>query len=128
MNAKIQQFQAPCSKCGGKCCEYVAIEIDKPTSKTDYDNIRWYLAHDKVHIFVDHDKKWFVEFRTPCTKQLENKMCSIYSKRPKICRDHGNVEGECEFYDSPYMAYFKTLEGFEKYLNKKGIDWRFKKS
>ncbi len=127
MNAKIPDFLAPCNECGGKCCEYVAIEIDKPTSKSDYDNVRWYLVHRNVNIFIDHDSKWFIEFRTPCEKQQFDKRCSIYEIRPKICRDHGNVEGECEFYDNPYKKYFKTAEEFQLYLENKGIDWRFKK-
>lgn len=116
----------PCMQCGGSCCKYVAIEIGKPTTKTEYDHIRWYLLHKDVNVFVDHDKKWFVEFRSPCENLTKQYRCTDYFKRPEICRDHGTSHGECEFYDTPYHLYFKSSYEFEKYLEKKGIDWQFK--
>ena len=119
-------YKAPCNECGGRCCNYIAIEIDKPKTKNDYDSMRWYLSHKNVNIFIDHKKKWFVEFRTPCEFQKDDKKCGIYNKRPNICRSHGNSEGECEFYDSPYSEYFSSLTELEKYLDNKGIDWKFK--
>ncbi len=122
-----ETFQPPCFKCGGRCCNYVAIEIDRPSSKKDYDYIRWYLAHKKVNVFVDHEKNWFVEFRTDCEFKEKNHRCSIYNERPNICRGHGNGEGECEFYDSPYSAYFSSLKEFEDYLEKKNKKWRYSK-
>ncbi len=127
MKEKEKPFVPPCDRCGGKCCEYIAIEIGKPVTKTDFDHIRWYLLHHKVHVFIDHDKKWYVEFRSPCEAQDSTKRCRIYGRRPKICRDHGNVDGECEYFDNPYKRYFKSADEFEKYLEYKGIDWRFKK-
>jgi uncharacterized protein len=127
MKKKMEQFQPPCGECGGRCCQYTAIEIDRPTSKNDYDNIRWYLSHKNVHVFVDHDKKWHVEFRSPCENLGPDNMCLIYEIRPRICRNHGNLEEECEYFDSPYLRYFSTRLEFEKYLNKKSIQWRFKK-
>jgi Fe-S-cluster containining protein len=126
MAGKEEIYQAPCDKCGGKCCEYVAIEIDRPRTKKDYDHIRWYLVHKKVHVFVDHDRKWYVEFRSPCERLQKDKRCSFYNDRPKICRDHGNMDGECEYFDSPYTHYFKTVKQFERFLKKKGIDWKYK--
>jgi len=125
-NMTDKEFQPPCEECGGSCCRYVAIELDKPTTKTDYDHIRWYLFHKDVNVFIDHDKNWFVEFRTPCVAQNKKNQCSVYEDRPKICRDHGNSDGECEFYDTPYHMYFTDVREFEKYLEKKKKNWRFK--
>jgi len=126
MKKKKFSFHPPCDTCGGKCCEYIAIEIGRPTTKTDFDNIRWYLTHKNVNIFVDHDKKWHVEFRTPCEKLTKNKKCLMYENRPQICRKHGNKEQECEYYDSPYTLYISSIKDFEAYLQNKGIDWKFK--
>jgi uncharacterized protein len=122
-----KKYAAPCEECGGKCCKYIAIEIDTPGTKKDYDYIRWYLLHKDVNVFIDHSKKWFIEFRTPCEVQDDNNNCTIYNDRPKICREHGKEDGDCEFYDSPYFKYFSNCIEYEKYLNKKGIDWKFKK-
>ncbi len=127
MIKKNKEFAPPCDDCGGRCCQYTAIEIDKPTSKTDYDNIRWYLSHKNVHIFIDHDRKWHVEFRSPCENLGSDNRCLIYDIRPHICRNHGNLEEECEYFDSPYLHYFHTRVEFEAFLKKKSIDWRFKK-
>ncbi len=117
----------PCHECGGSCCKYVALEIDKPVNKTDYDNIRWYLLHRNVNVFIDHERKWFVEFRSPCEALSETGACEVYEERPKICREHGNYEGECEYYSSPYAEYFSSEQEFLAYLGNRKIDWKFKK-
>ncbi|OHD65326.1 MAG: hypothetical protein A2176_15440 [Spirochaetes bacterium RBG_13_51_14] len=126
MNKPIKPFRPPCGDCGGRCCQYTAIEIDRPVSKTAYDNIRWYLCHTDVHVFVDHDRKWHVEFRSRCENLAVDHTCRIYDDRPQLCRNHGNAEDECEYYDSPYLHYFSSREEFEHYLCSKGVDWRFK--
>jgi len=126
-NVNNENYFPPCKECGGKCCEYVAIEIDKPKTKKDFDYIRWFLLHKNVNVFIDHENKWFTEFRTECLAQKDDKTCEIYSERPKICRDHGTEQGNCEFFDTPYKRYFSDVKDFEKYLSKNGIDWKFKK-
>jgi Fe-S-cluster containining protein len=102
--------------------------MDKPTNKTDYDNIRWYLLHENVNVFIDHEGRWYAEFRAPCLVQNEDNSCRAYSERPEICKGHGGAEGECEFYDYPYREYFSTENEFLRYLKKKNIDWRFKRA
>ncbi len=123
----MEPYTPPCDECGGSCCKYVAIEIDKPTCKADYDNVRWYLVHRDVNVFIDHEKKWYIEFKTPCIHQGDDNRCGIYEDRPKICRSHGNEEGGCEYYSSPYSEYFESEEKFIDYLEKKNINWKFKK-
>lgn len=120
------EFEPPCRDCGGRCCDYVAVELDRPSRKKDYDSIRWYLAHKNINVFIDHSRKWFIEFRTPCDKMDPYKRCTIYKNRPSICRDHGNTEGSCEYFDTPYREYFSTVKEFEKYLENKKIDWRYR--
>ena len=119
-------YSAPCEDCGGTCCKYVALEIDKPTCKSDYDKIRWYLVHQNVNVFVDHDSIWHIEFRTPCESQDKKNRCTIYEDRPRICRDYGTEDGECEYYDSPFQFYFSGRREFEKWLESRGKEWRFK--
>jgi uncharacterized protein len=131
MNTTKQQsketaLKPPCEKCGAKCCKYVAVEIDKPVCKTDYDNIRWYLLHNNVAVFVDYDNKWYIEFSTKCSKLDKSNKCSIYNRRPKICRIHGNKDTPCEYFDNPDKMRFTTEKQFIKYLNSKNIDWQWK--
>ena len=77
----------PCARCGAVCCKHVALEIDKPTNKQDYDYIRWYLLHKKVEVFTD-EGKWYLKHETECEKLLPNGRCGIYETRPSICRDY----------------------------------------
>jgi len=106
----------------------VAIEIDRPRTKRDFDHIRWHLAHENVNIFIDHKNKWFVEFKTRCSFLTEENFCSVYSSRPKICRDHPGDEVQCEYFNNPYKQYFSSMSQFESYLNEKGVSWQYKRS
>jgi uncharacterized protein len=117
----------PCTECGAKCCRYVAIEIHTPKTKREYDDIRWYLLHENVHVYIDHSNAWHVEFRTRCRSLADDHRCIEYETRPQICRDYGWPIGSCEFFDSPYKQRFESLEAFETYLDKKKIDWRYRR-
>ena len=41
-----------CSGCS-LCCEYVSVELDKPTGKGDYDEVVWLLLHKNVWVYID---------------------------------------------------------------------------
>ena len=127
MNSKRDAL--PCVTCGARCCRYVAIEIDKPTCKRDYDQIRWYLLHDRVTVFVDHDGDWHVEFEADCSAIGSNHRCKAYEQRPRLCRDYPGEDEDCEYVaeDSPYALRFLTASELETYLDGKGIDWRWKR-
>ncbi|MBN1501499.1 MAG: YkgJ family cysteine cluster protein [Spirochaetes bacterium] len=116
-----------CSKCDALCCKHVAIQIDKPDCKKDYDHIRWYLLHENIEVFIDHENCWFVKFQTPCTK-IKNGLCSSYESRPKICRDYPNEENHCEFEgeDDYFVRIFRNEDDFIDYLELKKIRWEFK--
>ena len=109
----------PCSTCDGLCCRYVAIELDKPTDKRDFDNIRWYLLHKNVQVFQDLEKDWFIEFITPCEQLDHDNRCMIYEHRPRLCKEHGEPPILCEKQDNPYHRLFKTVAEFDAYLKKK---------
>jgi Fe-S-cluster containining protein len=76
----------PCFECA-KCCSYVAVEIDSPTTNAEYDQIVWYLYHENVEVFVDWEDAWHVLFRTRCEKLTSAGMCGVYERRPAICKD-----------------------------------------
>jgi Fe-S-cluster containining protein len=76
----------PCFDCA-KCCTYVAVEIDAPTTNAEYDQIVWYLYHERVEVFVDWEDAWHVLFRTRCEKLSSAGMCGVYDTRPAICKD-----------------------------------------
>ena len=133
MNNKRGKVDAPelkdCISCRGKCCRHVALEIDKPTCKRDYDNIRWYLMHENIHVFIDQDGSWTLEFLTNCKHLKKDYKCDFYQKRPKLCRDYPIKGSYCEYLGdgSHYIELFTCPEDFEQYLNKKHIDWKWKR-
>jgi len=119
----------PCDVCRGQCCKHVAMEIDTPTCKQDYDNIRWFLVHQNVQVYVEPDKSWGIEFITPCSRLTRDNLCSDYDNRPRLCRQYPGKDTECEFVseEKHYKKLFTTAEEFESWLDKKKIKWRFKK-
>ncbi|MFH1877245.1 MAG: YkgJ family cysteine cluster protein [Candidatus Omnitrophota bacterium] len=112
---------SPCVKCRAKCCRYFALEIDTPRSKRDFENVRWFLAHNGVKIYVE-SRKWHLEVKSECRFLTEDHRCGIYEKRPLICREY-EIES-CEYSlggHSPSLI-FHNIDELDKYLAK-----RFKK-
>ncbi len=104
----------PCQGCS-LCCRYVALEIDTPEDQNDFDQIKWFLVHKNVWVFIDHDDSWNLQFNTPCEK-LEGHLCGIYKTRPQICRDYSTEN--CERYGegNSFKILWKSMEDFEEYL------------
>src|SRR5688500_18812779 len=42
-----------CEQCAALCCRYFALPIDNPKSARQYDDIRWYLCHENVVVFIE---------------------------------------------------------------------------
>jgi hypothetical protein len=63
--------KSQCSKCTGLCCRYFALPIETPDDKEDYDDIRWYLCHEDVTVFVE-DGDWS-NTTTNCTLPMTNR-------------------------------------------------------
>lgn len=103
-----------CSKCDGKCCKYVVVEIDKPEDIDDFENIKWFVSHQNVNVFVD-EGEWFLEFLTPCKYLNEKNLCTNYEKRPQICRDYH--VGECTFHNNYSQDHtFSSPKDVEDYI------------
>lgn len=113
-----------CQICKGECCKHLALQIDTPTDEEDFENLRWYLTHRNVKIFID-EGDWFLEFDTTCEYLNEkNYTCNIYDKRPAVCREYGiNMEDEhyCQFHDEHdfhYDAEFTNIDQLDEYISK----------
>ena len=77
-----------CKICRSQCCQYYALQLDTPRSYEDFEKLKWFLVHEKTKIFVDK-KEWFLEVLNPCRFLTEEYHCSIYDKRPQVCREYG---------------------------------------
>ncbi|MGE4285852.1 MAG: YkgJ family cysteine cluster protein [Phycisphaerae bacterium] len=108
-----------CKDCKGLCCKYIALPLDNPETKREYDDIRWYLCHDNVSVFVE-DGQWYVSFHTPCRYlSSETKLCSNYEQRPEICREFDS--DACEFTQDEYgyELHFTSDEQMGEYIKLK---------
>ena len=104
-----------CSKCKGLCCRYFALPIETPEDREDYDDIRWYLCHKDISVFVE-DGDWYINIKNKCRHLTGNHKCAIYDKRPKICRSYNTkncdyVEGEYDF-----QLHFTNDKQMEEYI------------
>ena len=106
-----------CKNCDA-CCRYIALEIDRPTTKDEEENIIWFLLHKNVTVYIGLDNKWYIEFQTPC-KALKKGLCQEYQTRPKICREF--TQDSCVKYNPgpTEKILFSSAEDFKKYLVQK---------
>lgn len=115
-----------CQKCAGLCCRYVALPIESPDTKGDYDDIRWYLAHEGISVFVEDDE-WFINIAGRCKYLDKDNRCDIYDTRPRICR--GYKDGNCDYHsgDYGYELYFTSTEELDEYIKSIGKEIKRKK-
>lgn len=108
-----------CKKCAGLCCRYLALPIETPESKDDHDDVRWYLAHEGISIFVEKGD-WYIQIANRCKHLTRDNLCEIYESRPRICR--GYEDDNCDYHsgDYGYELHFGSLEEFDEYLAKNG--------
>lgn len=115
-----------CKLCG-KCCSYICLQLDEPEDKGDIENIKWYLVHEKVRVFIDDHDDWYLQVFTRCKYLNDENKCDFYiqgkeKKRPKICKIHeadscenSDLESEEKFafenYDD-FLAFLKEYDPF----------------
>ena len=105
-----------CDKCTGLCCRYMALPIETPEDREDFDDIRWYLCHEDVAVFVE-DGEWYINVKNKCKYIAEDDYrCLIYDKRPKICR--GYKHNDCELTDGEYdyELHFTSADQMAEYM------------
>ncbi|MHC5211220.1 MAG: YkgJ family cysteine cluster protein [Planctomycetota bacterium] len=121
------------TKCGGciaLCCRYFAIEVDAPTEPKDFDDLKWYILHDKVELFTE-GRSWYVQVFNKCTNLGLNNECLDYENRPGICREYENdfcdrdeVDGKAE---PDNDLTFRTVPELEAYKVKWVKRWEAKR-
>jgi Fe-S-cluster containining protein len=106
----------PCTECG-KCCTYVAVGINAPTTPRTATDILWYLYHQGVSVYRDHDGEWAVMFDARCRHLQDDLLCSVYADRPHICRAFDNTG--CEINAPGGMTVYRRPDEFLGYLKEK---------
>jgi Fe-S-cluster containining protein len=104
-----------CEHCTATCCNYVALPIETPETKAEFDDVRWYLIHAHVSVFVE-DGDWYICFHTPCRHLQPDHRCGIYATRPQICRKY--TTDNCDYHSGDYgwEQHFTAAEHLDEYL------------
>lgn len=108
-----------CEKCQGLCCRYIALPIETPSTRGDFDDVRWYLAHEGITVFVEDDD-WYINIASRCKHLTRDNLCEIYAKRPRICR--GYKDASCDYHsgDYGYEHYFSSIEELDEHIRRNG--------
>ena len=107
-----------CEHCTAACCHYLALPIDKPRTRRDYDDIRWYLMHHGITVFVE-DGDWFVQYQTKCKSLGGDNLCQSYETRPEICEEYEPIGCDYSGDDYTYDELFTHHKQIEEYYHKR---------
>ena len=104
-----------CEHCTAVCCRYIALPLDTPETHGDFDDIRWYLLHESVSVFVE-DGDWYIAFQANCRHLLPEHRCGIYRARPRICRQYSAAD--CDYHSGDYnwQEHFTRPEHLDAYV------------
>lgn len=97
------------------CCTYVSLEIDAPSSEAEIDAVRWYLAHRRIHIYIDEDDSWYFLVNSEC-ENLTPQGCQIYEQRFGICRDYDAATCEMTVGEPAEKVLFRSVTDFDRWL------------
>ncbi len=112
-----------CEHCVGMCCRYLALPIEAPEDRAEFDDIRWYLLHEGVSVFVE-DGDWYIYFAADCRHLQHDYSCGIYQTRPRICRQY--TTENCDYHSGEYgwEQHFTCPEHLDEYAREFFADER----
>lgn len=113
--------QSKCGRCTALCCRYFALEIDAPDEPDDFENLRWYLIHEDVQLFINNGD-WYLQVFRKCTWLGSDNKCSRYDDRPRICREYD--DDWCDFDgETEGDRNFRSIAELEAYRDEWVADW-----
>ncbi len=122
--ATLPFSKTKCGGCTALCCHYFALEIDAPEEPDDFENMRWYIIHEDVQIFVDDDV-WYLQIFRKC-QWLDGNKCGNYENRPQICRDYSDEL--CDLDGPESDLTFRNIEELETYRDEWVADYERKRA
>lgn len=106
-----------CAKCPAMCCRYIALAFDNPETRQAFEEVRWFLMHEGVSVFVAAGQ-WYVSIASPCKHLSVDGKCLTYPTRPKICRAYSDKNCDYHGGDYNYSMFFSHPEQVEEYAEK----------
>jgi hypothetical protein len=108
--------QNKCISCKAVCCHNLSIPVTRPRTRTEKEELKWYLHFDTVQIYI-RKQRWHLLIKGKCIYLKKNTLCAVYESRPQVCRDHSPEN--CEMTGSWYDELFSTPDELDAYLNRK---------
>ena len=105
--------QPGCVGCPALCCKDLAINILKPRTRQEIEELKWQLQFDTVRVFIAN-KRWHMLVQGRCVYLSPNNLCTIYEDRPDKCRRHNPPH--CERYGEFYDVMLETPDDLEAHL------------
>jgi Fe-S-cluster containining protein len=107
-----------CEHCTAVCCTYIALPLETPETRGDFDDIRWFLLHEDISVFVE-DGEWYIAMNTRCRHVLSDQRCAIYARRPRVCRKYST--DDCDYHSGDYgwEQHFTSPEQLEAYARRR---------
>ena len=115
---KNLDFMINCRNCG-LCCKHVTLEIDRPTTKSDFEEIKWYLLHENVYVFIDDENDWFIQFNTKCKNLTKKNYCNDHKNRPTICKEYEPETCENNACGEYYKVMYTKPEQIDDVIKKR---------
>lgn len=110
---QLKPGEVLCAHCTALCCRYFSVPIETPTTRKEFDNLRWFMLHGRVTIYVESGT-WYLCVYSDCQHLLPDNRCGIYDDRPQICREYST--NKCEYDDSGlHERLFETPEQIAEY-------------
>lgn len=120
MDAPSKDQLAICTQdCKGRCCRYITIPVKTPRARDDWDEMRWWLAHEGVIVSKDEDG-WQVHVETRCGNLRRDNACAIYPHHMDTCEEYDAAN--CEFTGPlDYEFELRTEADLGRYLEKRDL-------
>lgn len=81
----ISVIDKSCEKCRGGCCRKFRVEV------TGNDDVSWNMIYVRANTYWMRKQK----DRMTCVALARNGKCTIYDKRPQVCKDFSIGESRC---------------------------------
>lgn len=107
-----------CPPCA-RCCRYVSIAIDPPSTVRNVSTALWLLYHDGISIYEAADGGgWFLILGATCEHLTPAGLCGTYETRPLICREYDVVGCEGTSDEPSETVRFDDARAFVRWLGR----------
>jgi len=108
--------------CRAICCRYIVKKIEAPRTRLDWDELYWFLCHEKVAVYIEN-RKWYLLVNVPCVHLTRGSRCRVYPRRPDVCRLHD--EGNCEYTgELDFQVFMESPEDLVRLMTRRKIFYR----